>query len=309
MSKSKVNRGSAVEPNTQETTNASSAVEPQLEETNISSTVEPQSDSANKLYAVQANGETFDLSLNLVYKADVNQAVATKTTETVASLVSSFSGMTKGYFAMVSDMAKIIGNNLHKNIVGIKSPQQLLTDIVGTSKATASEMCTVAKRFYNADGTLKDAELGLFTYSELVKLKGVTDEVLEDVITKIRMAEKHTRADVEKAIKDSQLKAIGVENEEKQEEQNTDESTENTESTESTDTSEQSDGFQDTNGDTPFSTDWQSEYISLANKLTDIADNYKKDMDNPDLSDHELVEIALETINNIIKSMLEKITE
>ena len=272
-----------------------------------STTVEQKSKVAkSKLQGATLNGEAFDIEMNLTFKADVKQAVVTKTTETVANLVNSFVSVSKGYYTMLPDIAVIIGNELYKTIVGIKSPQQLLIDIVGTSKETASEMCKVAKRFYNADGTLKEDVLGLFTYSELVKLKNETDDVIENVIDKIKSVEKHTRADVIQAIKDAKLKAIGVDTDEKKEEttETTDEST-NNESTEN-----KSENFKKVDSDeTPFKTDWQAEYINIANSMTDIVDDYKKELDNPDVDYKELARIAYETMNSIIAKMLENISK
>lgn len=269
-----------------------------------SKTQEHQLADTNKLQGITVNGESFDINLNLTFKADVNQSVATKTSEKVASLVNSFTNVSRGYYTMLSDVAIIIGNDLYKTIVGIKTPQQLLMEIVGTSKTTASEMCSVAKRFYNSDGTLKYKELGLFTYSELVKLKSETEEVVEDVVNKIKAVEKHTRADVEKAIKDSKLKAIGVDTEEEKQEETTEENA-NNESTEN-----KSDDFQKVDSEeTPFSTDWKAEYINTVNKLTNTVDTAQGELNNEETDYKELAETLISVMSDIVTAMLEKITE
>ena len=305
---SKKTTGSAVEPKPQETTNTSTATEQQLETTNNSSTVEQQLADTNKLQGVTVNGEVFDINLNLTFKADVKQAVATKTSEKVASLVNSFTKVSRGYYAMLPDVAIIIGNELYKTIVGIKTPQQLLMEIVGTSKTTASEMCSVVKRFYNADGTLKYKELGLFTYSELVKLKSETEEVVDDVVNKIKAVEKHTRADVEKAIKESKLKAIGVDTEEEKQEEKQEETTEQSTNNESTENN--SDGFKKVdNEETPFATDWKAEYINTVNKLTNTVDTAQGELSNDDTDYKELAETLVSVMSDIVTAMLEKITE
>ena len=302
--------GTTVEPKTQEQvyTDTDSV---KLDNTNNDSTVEQQLADTNKLQGITVNGELFDINLNLTFKADVKQAVATKTSEKVASLVNSFTSVSKRYYTMLSDVAIIIGNDLYKTIVGVKTPQQLLMEIVGTSKTTASEMCSVAKRFYNADGTLKYKELGLFTYSELVKLKGETDDVIENVVDKIKAVEKHTRADVEKAIKESKLKAIGVDTEEEKQEEKQEETTEQSETSETTDNTEHSEDFHDTNGETPFKTDWQSEYIKTVNTMTEKVDQANKMLEQCELIDdyRELSKILINDMSELLKTMLEKITE
>ena len=304
---SKKTNGSTAEPKVQETTNTNTTG--QLETTNNSSTVEQQLADTNKLQGVTVNGEVFDINLNLTFKADVKQAVATKTSEKVASLVNSFTKVSKGYYAMLPDVAIIIGNDLYKTIVGIKTPQQLLMEIVGTSKTTASEMCSVVKRFYNADGTLKYKELGLFTYSELVKLKSETEEVVEDVVNKIKAVEKHTRADVEKAIKDSKLKAIGINADEEKQEKKQEEKQEET-TNESANNENSSDGFKKVdNEETPFTTDWKAEYINTVNKLTNTVDTAQGELNNDETDYKELAETLVSVMSDIVTAMLEKITE
>ena len=304
---SKKTNGTTVEPKTENQiyTDTDSV---KLDTTNNDSTVEQQLADTNKLQGITVNGEAFDINLNLTFKADVKQAVATKTSEKVASLVNSFTSVSKGYYTMLSDVAIIIGNDLYKTIVGIKTPQQLLMEIVGTSKTTASEMCSVAKRFYNADGTLKYKELGLFTYSELVKLKGETDDVIENVVDKIKAVEKHTRADVEKAIKESKLNAIGVNTEEEKQEEKQEETTEQSENNESTEN--KSDDFKKVdNEETPFATDWKAEYINTVNKLTNTVDTAQGELNNDETDYKELAETLVSVMSDIVTAMLEKITE
>lgn len=306
MSKRKQNTSSETENNT--TTmpieqNTSSSVA-----TNTSSTVEQQ------LLSTQANGEEFALDLQLVYKADTKQSVASATTMAIGEMLQAFNGVQKGYFTMLSRLAVIIGNNYHKNIVGIKSPQELLTKVVGTSRSTASEMVKVAKTFYTNLGNLKNEELGLFTYSELIKLSNCDESLIDDVITRIKAIDgAHTRADVIAAIQEATNKALGVAD--NNDEQTDSEQSEQTDSEQSeqadSEQSEQADNdFQKVDSEeTPFKTDWQAEYINLANSMTDIVDDYKKEIDNPNADYKELAKIAYDTMNNLIATMLEKISQ
>lgn len=299
MSKRKQNTSSETENNATtmpiEQNTSSSVV------TNTNSTVEQY------LLSTQANGEEFALDLQLVYKADTKQSVASATTMAIGEMLQAFNGVQKGYFTMLSRLAVIIGNNYHKNIVGIKSPQELLTKVVGTSRSTASEMVKVAKTFYTNLGNLKNEELGLFTYSELIKLSNCDESLIDDVITRIKAIDgAHTRADVIAAIQEATNKALGVTDENSEQSEQTD-----SEQSKQTD-SEQSknDDFHDVDTDeTPFKTDWQAEYINIVNSMTDIVDSYKKEIDNPDADYEKLVEIAYDTMNNLIATMLEKISQ
>ena len=255
--------------------------------------------------STQANGEEFALDLQLVYKADTKQSVASATTMAIGEMLQAFNGVQKGYFTMLSRLAVIIGNNYHKNIVGIKSPQELLTKVVGTSRSTASEMVKVAKTFYTNLGNLKNEELGLFTYSELIKLSNCDESLIDDVITRIKAIDgAHTRADVITAIQEATNKALGVS--EDKDEQTDSEQTDS----EQTDSEQTSEDFHKVESDeTPFKTDWQAEYINIANNMTDIADNFKKEIENPNADYKELATIAYDTMNSIIKAMLAKISE
>lgn len=302
MSKRKTNTSSVTENNATTMSieqNTSSTVEKNTSST-ISSTVE-----SNPLMSTQANGEEFALDLQLVYKADTKQSVASATTMAVGEMLQAFNGVQKGYFTMLSRLAVIIGNNYHKNIVGIKSPQELLTKVVGTSRSTASEMVKVVKTFYTNLGNLKNEELGLFTYSELIKLSNCDESLIDDVITRIKAIDgAHTRADVITAIQEATNKALGVaeDNEEQTDSEQTD--------SEHTDSEQTAEDFHKVESDeVPFKTDWQAEYINIANNMTDIADNFKKEIDNPEADYKELATIAYDTMNSIIKAMLAKISE
>ena len=305
MSKRKTNTSSVTENNATTTPieqNTSSTVE-QNTSSAISSTVEN-----NTLMSTQANGEEFALDLQLVYKADTKQSVASATTMAVGEMLQAFNGVQKGYFTMLSRLAVIIGNNYHKNIVGIKSPQELLTKVVGTSRSTASEMVKVAKTFYTNLGNLKNEELGLFTYSELIKLSNCDESLIDDVITRIKAIDgAHTRADVITAIQEATNKALGVseDNDEQTDSEQTDSEQTDSEQTDSEQTSE--DFHKVDSEETPFKTDWQAEYINIANNMTDIADNFKKELDNPHADFKEIATIAYDTMNSIIKAMLERI--
>lgn len=294
MSKRKTNTTSVTE------NNATTMPIEQNTSSTISSTVEN-----NPLMSTQANGEEFALDLQLVYKADTKQSVASATTIAVGEMLQSFNGVQKGYFTMLSRLAVIIGNNYHKNIVGIKSSQELLTKVIGTSRSTASEMVKVAKTFYTNLGNLKNEELGLFTYSELIKLSNCDESLIDDVITRIKAIDgAHTRADVITAIQEATNKALGVS--EDKDEQTDSEQTDN----EQTDSEKPVEDFNEVDSDdTPFKTDWQAEYINLANSMADIVDEYKKELDNTDTDYKELAKIAYETMNNIIAKMLENISK
>lgn len=276
--------------------------------TNDSSTVEQ-----NTLLATQANGEEFTLDLQLVYKAETKQSVAIATTSALGEMIQAFNGVSKGYFTMLSKLAVIIGNNYHKNIVGIKSPQELLTKVVGTSRSTASEMVKVAKSFYTNLGNLKNPELGLFTYSELIKLSNCDESLIDDVITRIKAIDgAHTRADVIAAIQEATNKALGVTDDNDNDKHSDDNDNDKQSDNNNNDNEKQSENesFHETSiEDIPFKTDWQAEYINLANNMTDIVDTYKKEIDNPDADYKELAEIAYETMNELIKTMLEKISQ
>ena len=260
--------------------------------------------------STQANGEEFALDLQLVYKADTKQSVASATTMAIGEMLQAFNGVQKGYFTMLSRLAVIIGNNYHKNIVGIKSPQELLTKVVGTSRSTASEMVKVAKTFYTNLGNLKNEELGLFTYSELIKLSNCDESLIDDVITRIKAIDgAHTRADVITAIQEATNKALGV-SEDKDEQTDSEQTDSEQTDSEQTDSEQTSEDFHKVESDeTPFKTDWQAEYINIANNMTDIADNFKKEIENPNADYKELATIAYDTMNSIIKAMLAKISE
>ena len=88
-----------------------------------STTVEPQV--SNDLL-VTADGQSYDLDLTIVFKDDTKQSVKDATNNAVAQIASAYSGVTKGYFTMVSGLAVIIGNKYYQNIKGIKSPQEFL---------------------------------------------------------------------------------------------------------------------------------------------------------------------------------------
>lgn len=274
--------------------------------TNTSSTVEQQ------LLSTQANGEEFALDLQLVYKADTKQSVASATTMAIGEMLQAFNGVQKGYFTMLSRLAVIIGNNYHKNIVGIKSPQELLTKVVGTSRSTASEMVKVAKTFYTNLGNLKNEELGLFTYSELIKLSNCDESLIDDVITRIKAIDgAHTRADVITAIQEATNKALGVSDENS--EQADSEQSEQTDSEQSKQTdSEQSenDDFHDVDSEeTPFKVDWQSEYIKLANDMTDTVDMVQAMMREEEPNFQEIAMNLVKILTNSVNYMLEKISQ
>ena len=129
------------------------------------------------------------------------------------------------------------------------------------------------------------------------------ESLIDDVITRIKAIDgAHTRADVIKAIQDATNKALGVNEEEQTDSEQTD--------SEQTDNEQTSEEFHKVDNDeTPFKIDWQSEYINLANSMTDILDNYKKELDNPETDYKELATIAYDKMNNIIKAMLTKIAE
>lgn len=307
MSKRKTNTSSVTENNATTTPieqNTSSTVEQNTSST-ISSTVEN-----NPLMSTQANGEEFALDLQLVYKAETKQSVASATTMAIGEMLQAFNGVQKGYFTMLSRLAVIIGNNYHKNIVGIKSPQELLTKVVGTSRSTASEMVKVAKTFYTNLGNLKNEELGLFTYSELIKLSNCDESLIDDVITRIKAIDgAHTRADVIMAIQEATNKALGV-SEDNEEQADSEQADSEQVDSEQTDSEKPVEDFHKVDSeDTPFKTDWQAEYINLANSMTDIVDDYKKELDNPETDYKELARIAYETMNSIIAKMLENISK
>ena len=273
---------------------------------NISSTVEH-----NQLMSTQANGEEFALDLQLVYKADTKKSVASATTMAVGEMLQAFNGVQKGYFTMLSRLAVIIGNNYHKNIVGIKSPQELLTKVIGTSRSTASEMVKVVKTFYTNLGNLKNEELGLFTYSELIKLSNCDESLIDEVITRIKAIDgAHTRADVITAIQEATNKALGVSGDNNNEQADSEQADNEQADSEQADSEQANEDFHKADSDeVPFKVDWQAEYINVANNMTDIADNFKKEIDNPNADYKELATIAYDTMNSIIKAMLAKIAE
>lgn len=277
-----------------------------LEQNNTSSTAEPQV--SNDLL-VTADGQSYDLDLTIVFKDDTKQSVKDATNNAVAQIASAYSGVTKGYFTMVSGLAVIIGNKYYQNIKGIKSPQEFLQKVIGLPKSTASEMCKVAKRFYTSLGNLKNEELGLFTYSELIKLADKDDEIIDSVIDRIKaLGEKHKRTDVIEAIQQATEKALGVEN--KDTEQT--EQSEQSEQKEQTEQSEQSDSksdFKQADEKTPFNTDWKSEYIKTANSLTDTVDALQSELKEENVDYKELAQSAISLLTDMVKEMLDKITE
>lgn len=301
-------------------TNTSSTAEQNtstLEQTNTSSTAEQKSANPNTQFTgVQANGDSYNYDVTLTFKADVNQSVATKTTEKTAEIINAFNGMSKGYFTMVSSLAVIISNKYYNNIVGIKSPQEFLVKVVGTPKSTASELCKVAKRFYTALGNLKDKELGLFTYSELVKLADKDDVIIDGVIDRIKaVGEKHTRNDVIKAIQAETEKALGVEDnksESKSDSKSDSKSESKSDSKENNKSDNKEDSgkdFEPVDGDTPFSTKWSDEYVIATNKLVDIADSMRIEIDEKHNTNYEdIAKGVCGALHSLVKEMLDLIT-
>ena len=271
-----------------------------------SSTAEPQV--SNDLL-VTADGQSYDLDLTIVFKDDTKQSVKEATNNAVAQIASAYSGVTKGYFTMVSGLAVIIGNKYYQNIKGIKSPQEFLQKVIGIPKSTSSEMCKVAKRFYTSLGNLKNEELGLFTYSELIKLADKDDEIIDSVIDRIKaLGEKHKRTDVIEAIQQATEKALGVEESKSEETESKSEETESkSEETESK--SDSKSDFKTSDGKTPFDTDWKSEYIKTANTLTDTVDALQSELKEENVDYKELAQSAITLLTDMVKSMLDKITE
>ena len=270
-----------------------------------SSTVEPQV--SNDLL-VTADGQSYDLDLTIVFKDDTKQSVKDATNNAVAQIASAYSGVTKGYFTMVSGLAVIIGNKYYQNIKGIKSPQEFLQKVIGIPKSTSSEMCKVAKRFYTSLGNLKNEELGLFTYSELIKLADKDDEIIDSVIDRIKaIGEKHKRTDVIEAIQQATEKALGVEESKSEETESKSEETES-KSGETESKSDSKSDFKPTDK-TPFDTDWKSEYIKTANTLTDTVDALQSELKEENVDYKELAQSAITLLTDMVKSMLDKITE
>ena len=263
-----------------------------------SSTAEPQV--SNDLL-VTADGQSYDLDLTIVFKDDTKQSVKEATNNAVAQIASAYSGVTKGYFTMVSGLAVIIGNKYYQNIKGIKSPQEFLQKVIGIPKSTSSEMCKVAKRFYTSLGNLKNEELGLFTYSELIKLADKDDEIIDSVIDRIKaIGEKHKRTDVIEAIQQATEKALGVEESKSEETESKSGETESK--------SDSKSDFKPTDK-TPFDTDWKSEYIKTANTLTDTVDALQSELKEENVDYKELAQSAITLLTDMVKSMLDKITE
>ena len=263
-----------------------------------STTVEPQV--SNDLL-VTADGQSYDLDLTIVFKDDTKQSVKEATNNAVAQIASAYSGVTKGYFTMVSGLAVIIGNKYYQNIKGIKSPQEFLQKVIGIPKSTSSEMCKVAKRFYTSLGNLKNEELGLFTYSELIKLADKDDEIIDSVIDRIKaIGEKHKRTDVIEAIQQATEKALGVEESKSEETESKSGETESK--------SDSKSDFKPTDK-TPFDTDWKSEYIKTANTLTDTVDALQSELKEENVDYKELAQSAITLLTDMVKSMLDKITE
>ena len=270
-----------------------------------SSTAEPQV--SNDLL-VTADGQSYDLDLTIVFKDDTKQSVKEATNNAVAQIASAYSGVTKGYFTMVSGLAVIIGNKYYQNIKGIKSPQEFLQKVIGIPKSTSSEMCKVAKRFYTSLGNLKNEELGLFTYSELIKLADKDDEIIDSVIDRIKaIGEKHKRTDVIEAIQQATEKALGVEESKSEETESKSEETES-KSGETESKSDSKSDFKPTDK-TPFDTDWKSEYIKTANTLTDTVDALQSELKEENVDYKELAQSAITLLTDMVKSMLDKITE
>ena len=159
----------------------------------------------------QANGQSYHFDVTLDFQPSTQKGKQEAIMLKTAEMIHAYNGVTKGYFTMVSSLAVMIGNNYFKEIKGIKTPNEFLTKVIGVSKSHASEMTKVAKTFYTSLGKLKNEELGLFNYTELVLLANKDESIIEDVITAIKATEKHTRADVVNAIEMATQKALGVE--------------------------------------------------------------------------------------------------
>ena len=214
----------------------------------------------------QANGNEYNFDVELAFQPSTQKGKQEAIMLKTAEMLQAYNGVTKGYFTMVSSLAVMIGNNYFKELKGIKTPNEFLTKVIGVSKSHASEMTKVAKTFYTSLGKLKDEELGLFNYTELVLLANKDESIVEDVINMIKATEKHTRADVVNAIEKATQKALGVETEE------TEESADTTE--ESADTNEESADNTNNESSAPnltinYKVAYETAYTSLV-KIADI---------------------------------------
>lgn len=200
----------------------------------------PVTDNEGQYTMTQANGIEYKFDINLAFQPSTQKGKQDAIILKTAEMLQAYNGVTKGYFTMVSSLAVMIGNNYFKEIKGIKTPNEFLTKVVGVSKSHASEMTKVAKTFYTSLGKLKDEELGLFNYTELVLLANKDESIIEDVINMIKATEKHTRADVVNAIEKATQKALGINTDDSAESENDDnvvDSADTAETTETADTS------------------------------------------------------------------------
>lgn len=161
-----------------------------------------------------ANGtdETIDFEIPFAFKDGTDKREVSRVCTLAYDISTKFNQITKGYFELVPIISNVIAEESWKALEGCKSLNSFIMSITGASKSQCSEMVKVAKTFY-VSGVLSDPDYGLFSYTELVALSNVDEDVRENVLERIRLVgEKHTRKDVLEALKEERLKALEEKN-------------------------------------------------------------------------------------------------
>lgn len=156
----------------------------------------------------------------LAFKDGVSEKVQTAVSAQTMEMISAYNNVTRGYFQLLSPLARFIKSKGYQQLKDIKTPSQFLIKYLGCSKGTASELSRVATKFYSSNGE-PSKWCECFTYSELTKLLDYDDDDIQGIKDKLGDAEKHTRAELIQALSDynaeKELEKQGIEIEDKDE--------------------------------------------------------------------------------------------
>lgn len=135
-----------------------------------------------------------DVTLTLAFKDGVSDKVQTAVSAQAMEIVSAYNNITRGYFQLLSPLARFIKAKGYQQIKDCKSPSQFLINLLGCSKGTASELSRVATKFYGSDGQ-PSKWCCHFTYSELTKLLEYDDNDIQEIMDRLGDG-KHTRQEL-----------------------------------------------------------------------------------------------------------------
>lgn len=161
----------------------------------------------------------------LAFKDGVSEKVQTAVSAQTMEMISAYNNVTRGYFQLLSPLARFIKSKGYQQLKDIKTPSQFLIKYLGCSKGTASELSRVATKFYSSNGE-PSKWCECFTYSELTKLLDYDDDDIQGIKDKLGDGEKHTRAELIQALTDynaeKELEKQGIEVESEDEDNSTD---------------------------------------------------------------------------------------